>query len=279
MKIKLILDLCSDISPELIKSLNVGLITINVNTNGEYDMENFEPKTFCEFLRTCENIPKTSQPSPDDFISTFCKYKDDYDHVLYITMSPNGSGTYNSALTASNIYHEENQGAKVHVFNSTVTSLSMVILATKANDMINDGCGIDEIIEKLDEIKVKLSTYYLVNNVKFLAKSGRVSSVKGAIVTRLNIKPIIQIKDGVGGNPASTLGYERGIKKLADYYNEQGDKTETVYITHSDCLNNAKKLADKLKQVNKKIKVVITEMGYPMAVHSGPDCVGMFFLK
>lgn len=281
MNTKIILDTCSDVNSDLINKYQFGIVEVITNTNGLFLVDDLELgcKNFCEYLRTCSEIPTTSQPSIKRLLEVFKSYENDYHNILYITMSPNGSGTYNCAINAKKIYEEENGKSNVYILNSKNTSLAMVHLAILANNMLMEGRDILEVIDILDNEKEKMGTYYLVDNVKFLAKSGRVSTIKGTIASTLNIKPIVQIKDGVGENPSNALGIEKGILKLVNYYKKQGDKKSTVYITHSDCEKRALKLKAEILKVNENLNVLITEMNKPMSVHSGPDCVGIFFVQ
>jgi len=281
MKTKIILDTCSDINKNLMDEYQFGLVNIITDTKDEFPINNEELgcKNFCDYLRKCVAIPTTSQPSIEDFIDVFKEYENGYDNILYITMSPNGSGTYNGAINAKSIYKEDYNNVNLYVVNSKNTSLAMVHLAILANKMLIDGSAIDEVLNAIDIEKEKMATYYLVDDVKFLAKSGRVSSVKGTIASKLNIKPIIQIKDGIGENPSNALGIDKGINKLVGYYKKQGDNKSCVYITHADEEKRALKLKDGLLTYNRNLKVVITEMNKPMTVHSGPGCIGIFFVQ
>lgn len=281
MKTKIILDTCSDIDLNLINKYQIALAEVITDTKGLYSIDNSELgcKNFCDYLRKCSEIPTTSQPSIKSLLDIFKQYENDYENILYITMSPNGSGTYNCAINAKTIYDEENAISNIYIVNSKNTSLAMVHLAILASKMINEGRDIDEIIEIIDIEKEKIATYYLVDDVKFLAKSGRVSTIKGTIASTLNIKPIIQIKNGMGENPSNALGIEKGLLKLANYYKKQGDNKSTVYITHSDCEKRAERLKKEILLYNNKLEIIMTEMNKPMTVHSGPSSVGLFFVQ
>lgn len=281
-KIKVIVDSGSDISLEDSLEYNIGVVPCNYIMDGKttLDFIDFNSKEFCHLLRTEAEIPTTSQPSPDEYCAHYNQYAEDgYDHVIVITMSHHGSGSFNCAMLAKDIFDEEKKHCQVHVIDSWSCSLNQVFEAKLASEMINENKTIDEILEKLDTVRRSLGTYYLVDNIDFLIKGGRVSTLKGSIANKLKLKPIVSIKDGAGSNMANAMGYQNGLSKLVGFFTTEATENSTLYISHADCEDNAKLLVEKIQKVFPNLKYIIRPMLATMSVHSGPDALGIFYHK
>ncbi|MGL5972606.1 MAG: DegV family protein [Oscillospiraceae bacterium] len=279
MKIKILVDTCSDINKELLLKYQFGLVPISVNTSENSNIDNLELgcKEFCNYLRQCKEIPTTSQPSLDEFMDIFKRYEDEYTDIVFVTMSDAGSGTYSGAVNATNIYKEERGKCNIHVVNSKNTSLGMLHLTILLKKLLDSNETLDNAIKQIEEQRLKISAFYLIENVDFLVKSGRVSTIKGGIASTLNIKPIVQIKDGVGQSSSNALGIDKGLRKLASYFEKYGDISQPLYITHADCDSRSKKLKEMILKTNNNVEVIITEMNKPMSVHGGPGSIGLFY--
>ncbi len=280
-KIKILVDSGSDISKDYCKKYNIDVVPLNIiyNNKSHKDFYEIDPVSYCEYLETCKEIPTTSQPSPTDFVNYFNKYKDDYDHIICITMAPAGSGTFNSANLAKEIFKEQNEHCQIHVLDSRSCGLNETLEAKATAKMIEKGKDIYTILSELEEMSHKICTYYLVDDINFLIKGGRVSTLKGAIASKLRLKPIITIRQGIGSNLTNAVGFHNGLDKLVNYFFQDADETSTAYISHANCYTKALALSDKLKAKHPKIKTKIFQMNCVMATQAGPGSLGLFFKK
>lgn len=280
-KIKILVDSGSDISKDYCKKYDIDVVPLNIiyNEKAHKDFYEVDPVSYCEYLKTCETIPTTSQPSPSDFMEYFNKYCNDYDHIICITMAPAGSGTYNSACLAKEMFNEEEHTCQIHIIDSKSCGLNETLEAKAAAKMASKGLDIYEILAEIEEISHNICTYYLVNDVDYLIKGGRVSTVKGTIASKLKLKPIVTIRQGIGSNICSAVGLNKGMDKLVSYFNEEADESSTAYISHSNCYTKALSLAEKLKRQNPRIRTKIFQMNCVMATQAGPDALGLFFKK
>ncbi len=279
--IKLLVDSGCDATPQQLAALGVDLVPLIVTIEDQQyrDFYEIDPQQYYDTLKNCQNIPTTAQPSPATFIEYFEKYMADYQHILVITMSVGGSGTYNSAVIAKGMFEEAhpNCGCQIHIHDSWSTSLVELMQLELAKEMIDQGESIEAILSSIDALKRRTTTFYLVDDIKFLVKGGRVSNLKGSVISTFHIKPIIAIIEGHGTNHAIAMGYKNGIAKIASSFLKEADEDTTLYISHCGALENAQALAAKIKESYPDLRCMINPMYATMATHSGPGTIGVFY--
>lgn len=279
MKIKILMDSTSDLSEELIRKYDMDVVPL-VITQGESSFPDYSisSKEFFESLRKSSDVPKTSQPSPATFLEKYRRYCADYDHILVITVSTGISGTYNSASIAKQMYDEERQGgASVHVFDSGVISLGMVLMGVRALEMAANALRIDDILAALQGMKDRIAVYYTGDTLDYLRRGGRVSNLTAAIGSILNIKPIISVVKGRGVSYARTRGIPEALRYLADRFAQRSRDVEKVYIVHADAHERVEQLKLLLQKKYKNIRFIVTEMRCALGSHCGPGVVGVCF--
>lgn len=280
MKIKILVDSGSDISLEDKEKYDIDVVPLTLVINGkpQNDYYNFDLKEYCNILKTNEIAPTTSQPSPDTFISYFKKYENNYTDIILVTMSHNGSGTYNSAVLARELYKDDGGNLNIHIVDSLATSYVISLLGIKASVLADKGMSAKEIISELEHLKRKYKIYYLVDDINFLIKGGRVSAVKGTVISKLQIKPIISItKDGNGNVAGKAIGYKNGMSKLAGLFEKEKSDKSSLHILHADCLNNANNLISLIKKTFESVEYQIHEMKGVMSTHTGPGSLCIVF--
>lgn len=283
-RIKFMIDSGSDIPPEVADALDAEVVPLYRVIDGVpvLDYYDFNIQEYSEYLKTCKEIPTTSQPSPEDFLTRYERFADEgYDHIICITMSVHGSGTYNSAVLASEMFKERHpeSAMQIHVVDSWSCSLNMVMELRLANHLLEAGAGIRTILDELYAVREKVRTYYLIDNLEFLIKGGRVSPLKGGIASKLRIKPIVAIKNGEGSIPANAMGYQNGLSKLAHFFWEDCTPDSELYVSHAGCPEKAMAIVEKIRERYHNLKYYIYPMLGTMSTQSGPDSIGIFYTK
>ena len=283
-KVKLMVDSGSDIPAELANALNIEVVPLYRMMDGKQleDYYDFDIYAYAEYLRMCREIPTTSQPNPEAFLQRYERFaQEGYQHILCITMSVHGSGTYNSAVIAKDLFAEQHPESttQIHVVDSWSCSLNEVLQLRLAHSMLQAGAAIQTVLDELDRIRRRVRTYYLIDNIEFLIKGGRVSTLKGGIASKLRIKPIVAIKEGKGSTPANALGYSNGLTKLANYFFEDCTEDAELYVSHAGCPEKAQAIVDKIREKYHNLKYYIYPMLGTMSTQSGPDSIGIFYAK
>ena len=274
--IKILVDSGSDLSIPDKEIYNIGVVPLSLIYNGEEweDYYDFKSEEYRNILKTAKNLPTTSQPSPERYISYFKKFEDEYDEIMVITMSHLGSGSHNSAMLAKDIYEEEGGKARIFVVDSLSTSYGISFLAIKGMELAKKGLSGEEIERELKLYRKKLRVSFLVDDMEFLIKGGRISVVKGAFISKLQIKPIISLTDeGTGNVSGKAIGFKNGLSKLCSAFEKNGNYSKRVQIIECGALNEAESLAEAIKAKIKNANVVISEMKGVMSTHAGPGSV------
>lgn len=201
--------------------------------------------------------------------------------VLIFTIASGISASFRQAQEAKKMLEEESPKRKVFVLDSQNASMGTGILALRAADMRDQGENAETTAKWVQDNAYNLNSYLTVGDLKYLKKSGRISTTLAIAGTLLNIKPVLRAD---GGSPAKIVFFDkaRGRKKalaaLAEAYRERAfePETQTVAICHCDCEEDVEYLAGLVREIG--VKDIITEY-YDLCTgsHVGPGTVALFF--
>jgi DegV family protein with EDD domain len=274
-------DSSSDIPEALAKENDITVVPLTITFGNEQyrDYYDLTPRTFYEKLRSHGEPPKSSQPNPHTFMEYFRGCEGEYEDILCITLSSNGSGTFDSASMAQKEYNGNPANkTRVHLFDTLNASLGVTLLAMKAADMIRDRLPIPQILEKLAYYRARTGTYIITETLEYLKKGGRVNTVTAILGGLLDIRPIITVLGGWGRTCGKVRGEKQVNRKLLEIFSEKFSELE-VYVSYADCVEHARELADMLRKGFEGIKIVLAEMGATMGTHAGPGSVGIHFIE
>ena len=225
--------------------------------------------------------PTTSQINSYDFEEEFIKHIKNGDSIIYISLSSNLSGTFNSANIAKNNLIEEYPDAKIYLVDSLSVSVGQGFLVEKACDMRNNGLNAEEIVNWLEENKRKVVHSILIDDLNHLKRGGRISSTTATIGGLLNIKPTLYIDDdGKLVQGEKIKGKKKALRFLVNEVKERAINTEneTLYICHGDCLEEAETLKNMILEEVKFKNIVINYIGNVVGAHAGPGVLAALFL-
>lgn len=280
-KYKVVVDSTSDFPRELLNEWDVDIVPLYATwpdgTVEKDDTRDFqELKKFYEKLRTAQELPKSSQPSVEDFREKYIQLKNEgYDGVLVITISTAMSGTYNSARLAA-----EEVDLPVRVVDSKRASTAISPMARFARQLFSEGADLDKVAEELEK-KIAANgfgAYFFVSDFNFLVKGGRVSRFTGFVGSILKIRVGIYINDEGNMVPfTKSRGFKAAAEELIKKAQETGFKagdTVDLYMVNCDNFDEAKELEKMLRTVYKVRNVYYTPTGKVISLHVGPGMAG-----
>lgn len=279
MSIKIITDSTSDISMELAKEMDITIVPLRVIFDEQeyFDGVDITNEQFYEKLVVSKNLPTTSQPAPEQFMPYFEEAKTNKDAVIVITISSKLSGTYQSAVIAKDMAEYED----IHIIDSLTVTLGLQLLVRKAIALKNQGLSADVIAEQLENTKTKVRLYALLESLEYLKKGGRLSGMSAFAGGLLNIKPIIEIKDGVVNLAARARGLAGGYTKLEELI-AQGkgiDRQEEICIGYSAKKDNMAAFIRSYKDVLNLNDYIESPIGSVVGTHAGPGVCGFAFFQ
>lgn len=234
--LKIICDSLSDIPKELVEKYDIEVVPLTVILDGkEYrDGIDISKDDFYKRLREENVYPKTSQATYAQFREIFEKYANEGRSILYIAGSSSATGTYQSAVMAKNDVDGE-----IHVYDSQTFTYLIGILVVEASKLSKEGKSIDEIIKAIDKLRERTYVLFSVDTLEYLQKGGRISSTKAAIGSILNIKPILNINNGLVSPVCQVRGKKNVLSKMIELIKENcGENLDNdiMYIAYSDDL-------------------------------------------
>ena len=280
-------DSAANLSDEMVAESGVKIIPFHYIINGQEKpcYEEGTPfakiaKEFYTELAKGTDI-KTSLVCEQQFVDALTPSLEAGRDAILVTITEGLSGTFTQAMKAADTLKQKFPERKVFVVDSVNASLGEGYLAYLAAKMRDDGATVDECAKWLEENKYLLNSYVTVNDLKYLKKSGRVSTIAAVAGAILNIKPMLKAD---GGSPATLAVYakERGRRKsieaLFKAFSEYAGPnfSDTVCIAHGDCEDEAKELAEEFKRRG-ATKVFIEYYDLCTGTHVGPGTLAVFF--
>ena len=272
--IKILLDTSSDMPLELREKYNIKWLPFGISFGDElyYDQVDITPTEFYRKIRETGIIPKTSQVTKEQFKNAIEELLlNEEDEVLIIPLSSTLSGTYDAAVHAV----EELGTRRARVFDSTLVSILITDLVLLAEEMIESGATMDEIIEALKEKAPKREALFILDTLEYLRKGGRIGYAQSVIGGILNIKAILLYKDGGIGPYGKAKGKKQAIKELLEYVKKKRNKENKLLVIHADNREFADEVVQALEEELGEKVDMIAEMGAVIGTHAGPGTVAV----
>ena len=277
----IITDSASDLPASLAEKMGVDVIQLEVNMEGDLRLNNeIDVKEFYAYLRA-KHGAKTSAINMDRFMEVFDAKAAEGKDILYVSFSSGLSATYMAARNAAEEISEKYPDVKILVVDSLCASLGQGLFVKLACDKKNEGATIDDVAAYLEEIRPRLTHWFTVDDLFFLKRGGRVSAATAVVGTMLQIKPVLHVDDeGKLISMDKARGRQGSIKALFEKMKATviDPASQTVYISHGDCYDDAKRLADMISEELGVTDILISEIGPVIGAHAGPGTVALFFI-
>ena len=243
------------------------------------NVDDFDGHTYYEGLRNGK-VVRTSLLNTQLFLSHFTPVLEKGLDVIYIAMSSGISGTYNAARIAAQELMEQYRGRFVHIVDSHGCGFGNGMLAMQAAKLSREGKDAKDAADILDAEVPHACQYFTVDDLNFLKNTGRVSGMTAKIGTMLNIKPILY-GDSTGHivSCGKVRGRRSAVEALVRKYEEKRMKLKLpkVFISHGDCLNDAKQLAARVLGITPDADITVCQHEPFSGAHVGPGMLGLFF--
>ena len=190
MKYLVAVDSCGELTHEMKASGNFVSVPLTIEVQGYHivDDETFDQKDFLERVAKSPLPPHSACPSPEAYKAVFER---DADHLYAVTLSAQLSGSCSSAQLGKMICLEEHPEKKIHVFNSRSASIGETLIAMKIREYEEQDLPFEEIVQKVEQYIDSQTTWFVLESLEALRKNGRLSNLKAAVATVLNIKPVM----------------------------------------------------------------------------------------
>lgn len=241
MSYKIVVDSCCELPEELRNDKRFQTVPLEI-TVGDYhitDDESFNQEDFLHRVAEYSGCPKSSCPSPERFLEA---YGADTERVYVITLSSRLSGSYNSAVLAKNLCQEGSDRERlIHVFDSESASCGETQIALKLMELEEKGLSFKEIVERTEQFRSSVRTYFVLDNLETLRKNGRLTGIKALVASTLNIKPIMAGCKGMILQKAQCIGMKKALARLGEMLAAelQDAKERCLIISHCNAPERA----------------------------------------
>ena len=272
-----------DISPSTLAEWGVQIEALTFRFNDsekEYTNEDMASEEFYKKMRN-GGIAKTSAVNSESFMRAFEGALKQGLDVLYVGFSSGISNTYNAGRIAAEELRAKYPERKILVIDTLTASAGEGLLVWFAVKKMREGATVDEIAAYLESLLPSVCAWFTVDNLTYLKRGGRVSPTTALIGNALHIKPVMHVdNNGKLIKVATAHGRKKSIAALAEKYKETAKDPANgcVFISHGDCEEDAKFLADLLKEQNGVTVSLITDVGPVIGAHSGPGTLALFFV-
>lgn len=277
MSYKIVTDASADLTPQLVKEGGVCAIPMNYDLGDEQFV--CDGATSQETLKNYYNamregkMTRTSQISPQQYVDFFRPFCERGENLLYLSLSSGLSSTYNSSLIAAGELAEEFPNVTICCVDTLAATAGMTLLLEKAVENREAGMSIEENAVWLEENRLNVCHWFMVDDLMYLKRNGRISPAVAFVGAALGMKPLIRIEeDGSLTNFEKKRGRQAALDRLVEHYKESSEKPtgEHVFIPHTDAEDAANYCEKMVKKLNPSAVVTKVLMGPVIGCHVGP---------
>ena len=218
-------------------------------------------------------FPKTSQPSPHQFVEFYKKNYQPGETILSIHITSRLSGTYASAVAAA----EELKGTyNVITLDSLGGSVGTAFMCRTARDMESAGKSVEEIVRHLESLRSQVFIILTLDTLEYARRSGRVGALSASLASMLNLKPIALLRDGLVETVDKVRTRKGALTRVIALGRELvGDKPVHLGIVHARDLESGRALMEEAKKHFNVKSSELTNLSISLAINFGPGTVGL----
>lgn len=245
------------------------------------DTLHMPPSEFYERMKNGE-LPQSQANNPAVIEEKFRAILEQGCDIIHIAFSSALSGSYNNVCMVAKELSEEYTDAKITVIDSLNASLAEAIMVIHANHLKASGTSYEDTVAALEEFKNHINVQFTVNDLFHLQRGGRVSKTTAIVGSALNLKPFLYISDaGTLASNGTARGRKKAIRTLVDRMKatlaENTDYSLPVGIIHGNCYEDAKAVAELVKEETSFTNIIINDISPSIGAHAGPGTLGLIY--
>ncbi|MBQ8869442.1 MAG: DegV family protein [Oscillospiraceae bacterium] len=259
---------------------NVRIVPLYINLGDRSladDGKEIVPDDIYAYVAESGNLPTSSANPVGVYEDLFKELTSEGYDVVHLNLGSKFSSTHQNARIAAEEY------SNVFVVDTANLSTGSGLLVLEAARMAKEGMAAESIAKELEALALKVDASFVIDDLTYLHKGGRCSSVAKLGANLLKLKPCIQVKDGAMGVAKKYRGEYK--KCVAEYIKDKLADTESidprrVFVTHTKCDDDIVKLAiDTVNDCFKFDELVETTAGCTITTHCGPNTLGVLFFR
>jgi len=276
--VALVTDSIADIPQKIVDQQQIHMVPLNVMMEGSayVDRLTITSGTIYTLLDAMDEYPTSSQPNARSVEQVFSFLSKHYDSIIVLSVSQGLSGTFSTFVNAAKRFQE--QGARIDVIDSKLNSGAQGLVAVKAAEAIAEGRNHDEVMARIEEWIAKSKIYVSVHTLKYMLRSGRISSTLAVAAKLLNLKPVVSLdekgKGSIFGKAFSTKGNTRLIRKTVQaIFQQQG--IADYCVVHASAPERAQEYARIFTEMTGREPKYIMDVSAITALSAGIGSTGI----
>ncbi len=276
-------DSACDLPGEILAQWGVKYISLSFLFQDEGKSYRNDEMTAEEFYGRMRSggVAKTSAVNSQQFYEAFEQEVKQGKDILYIGFSSGLSGTYQSACIAAQELRETYPQRKILTVDSLCASAGMGLMLYLAVQKKAEGADMEEVAQYVAEQCLHICHWFTVDDLTYLKRGGRITAAVALVGGMLGIRPVMHMdNEGHLTNVTKVRGRKASIQALAERYADLAVEATagTIYISHGDCMDDARYLTELIHQRHGVEVSIITDVGPVIGAHSGPGTLALFFV-
>lgn len=277
-KVAIITDSSAYLPQELVEELDIRVVPLTLHWDGESyrDGEDIRAEEFYLRLAQSNTIPTTSQTTVGEFERLFKELLDQDMAVFAILISSDISGTVESAFQAQKNFPD----APLEVMDSRLVSMALGFMVISVARAARDGASLAECKALAEEVYPKIGVYFTVDTLKYLNKGGRINTAKRLVGSALNIKPLMEIREGKIELVESVRSRKKALRRMLDLVERDIAGREPVRISTFHALaeeDNQALMEEAVERFN-PIETITTHVSPVIGAHTGPGTLSIAYM-
>jgi DegV family protein with EDD domain len=250
--------------------------TLILDNKSYADGIDIQPAEFYHLLENSKGNPSSSQISQQTFVETFRKLLSEYDEILAVLVSSKLSGTIQSAISAK----QELDTDRIELVDSFSASLALGFQVMTAARAAANGLGLAEVRTLVERSKSHCGALFLVDTLEYLHRGGRIGGAARFIGTALNLKPILELRDGQVEGIDRVRTEKKAVDRLLLRFDERirGKSPLRIGVIHAQAYDRAAEISDYVQSNYHPDELIFSEVTPVIGCHTGPGTVGITYM-
>ena len=279
-RVSIVTDTTASLPPGYAAAHEVEVVPQVIIFGAESYLEDYEISSdeFIRRLKTSPQLPRTAAPPPGKFVEAYRRQLDRAETVISIHPSADVSGTVRSAFAAK---EEAFPDADIRIFDTRTVGGNLGSMVMDAVRWAESGVGADEILRRLQAIVPHHRTYFLIRTLEYLQRGGRIGGAAALVGSVLQIKPILEIRDGHVEVLEKVRAQHRAEERLIELVVQQCPRSPAAHlcVMQADALADAERVVANLKTVLGLADIPLYNLGAAITTHGGPGILGVGFFR
>ena len=253
MVVRIVTDSTADLTQEQQQAAGITVVPLNVHFGDQVFRDHVDLTTdeFFRRLKASPQLPRTSQPAVGVFEEAYRTLRQNGDEIVSVHLSSKVSGTYNSGLMAAKGVDEK----AIDVVDSLSTSMALGFMALEGAKLARAGKDRASVTER----------------------GGRIGHARALLGSLLNVKPILQLKEGEVVPLGRARGRPQALSRLVELLERDGHVSQLA-IMHGAAPADAEQLRERVAASYPGLDILLTEIGAVLGTHTGPGVIGFTYL-